>query len=80
MLTQSPESVALFKLLKKRRLTFVGPVIVYAWMQSIELVDDHAPSGHGPDSSGFFLLACSCSPFIALSQNHSPLNRLWSYF
>jgi DNA-3-methyladenine glycosylase I len=30
--------------LKKRGFKFVGPVIVYAWMQAVGLVDDHAPA------------------------------------
>jgi DNA-3-methyladenine glycosylase I len=30
--------------LKKRGFKFVGPVIVYAWMQAVGLVDDHAPN------------------------------------
>ncbi|HEX4385307.1 MAG TPA: DNA-3-methyladenine glycosylase I [Myxococcales bacterium] len=30
--------------LKKRGFKFVGPVIVYAWMQAVGLVDDHAPT------------------------------------
>lgn len=29
--------------LKRRGFRFVGPVIVYAWMQAAGLVDDHAP-------------------------------------
>jgi DNA-3-methyladenine glycosylase I len=29
--------------LKKRGFKFVGPVIVYAWMQAVGMVDDHAP-------------------------------------
>ena len=29
--------------LKKRGFKFVGPVIVYAWMQAVGLVDDHTP-------------------------------------
>lgn len=29
--------------LKKRGFKFVGPTIVYAWMQAVGLVDDHAP-------------------------------------
>lgn len=32
------------KSLKKRGFKFVGPVIVYAWMQAVGIVDDHAPS------------------------------------
>jgi DNA-3-methyladenine glycosylase I len=31
------------KALKKRGFKFVGPVIVYAWMQACGLVDDHTP-------------------------------------
>jgi DNA-3-methyladenine glycosylase I len=30
------------KALKQRGFKFVGPVIVYAWMQATGLVDDHA--------------------------------------
>jgi DNA-3-methyladenine glycosylase I len=40
-LTQSPESEALSKALKARGFKFVGPVIVYAWMQAVGMVDDH---------------------------------------
>lgn len=39
--TESPESVALSKALKDRGFKFVGPVIVYAWMQAVGMVDDH---------------------------------------
>lgn len=31
------------KALKKRGFKFVGPVIVYAWLQATGIVDDHAP-------------------------------------
>jgi len=40
-LTQSPESVALSKDLKRRGWRFVGPTTVYAFMQAMGLVDDH---------------------------------------
>lgn len=39
--TQSPESVAMAKALKKRGFTFCGPVIVYAFMQAVGMVNDH---------------------------------------
>ena len=39
--TQSGESEALSAALKKRGFKFVGPVIVYAWMQACGLVNDH---------------------------------------
>jgi DNA-3-methyladenine glycosylase I len=39
---QTPLSVEMSKALKKRGFTFVGPVIVYAWMQATGIVDDHA--------------------------------------
>ena len=29
--------------LKKRGFKFVGPVIVYAWMQAVGIIDDHIP-------------------------------------
>jgi DNA-3-methyladenine glycosylase I len=43
-LTTSPASESLSKALKKRGFKFVGPVIVYAWMQAVGLVNDHEPS------------------------------------
>jgi DNA-3-methyladenine glycosylase I len=40
---QTPVSEAMSKALKARGLKFVGPVIVYAWMQAVGMVNDHAP-------------------------------------
>lgn len=37
----TPEAEALSMALKKRGFTFVGPTIMYAYMQSMGLVDDH---------------------------------------
>jgi DNA-3-methyladenine glycosylase I len=42
----TPESTALSKALKKRGWAFVGPTTVYAFMQSMGLVNDHAPHCH----------------------------------
>jgi DNA-3-methyladenine glycosylase I len=39
--TTIPESIALSKDLKKRGMTFVGPTIIYAFMQAVGLVNDH---------------------------------------
>jgi DNA-3-methyladenine glycosylase I len=39
--TETPESRALSKALKARGFKFVGPVIVYAWMEAVGLVNDH---------------------------------------
>jgi DNA-3-methyladenine glycosylase I len=39
--TTSPESDALAKDLKKRGFKFVGSTIVYAYMQSVGMVNDH---------------------------------------
>jgi len=39
--TQSPLSEEISKALKKRGFKFVGPVIVYAWMQATGIVNDH---------------------------------------
>jgi DNA-3-methyladenine glycosylase I len=39
---QSPLSQAMSMALKARGFKFVGPVIVYAWMQAVGIVDDHA--------------------------------------
>jgi DNA-3-methyladenine glycosylase I len=41
--TQTPLSEAFSKEFKKRGFKFVGPVIVYAWMQAVGIVNDHAP-------------------------------------
>lgn len=38
----SPESTALSKALRKRGFTFVGPTTVYAFMQAMGLLNDHA--------------------------------------
>lgn len=39
--TQSPESEAMAKALKKRGFTFCGPTICYAFMQATGMVNDH---------------------------------------
>ena len=39
--TQTEQSVALAKALKKRGFNFCGPVIVYAFMQAVGMVNDH---------------------------------------
>ena len=46
----SPESIALSKDLKKRGFKFVGPVIVYAFMQAVGMINDHEIScnAYGP--------------------------------
>ncbi len=38
---ETKESKALSKELKKRGMSFVGPTIMYAYMQAVGLVDDH---------------------------------------
>lgn len=40
--SQTPESVALAKALKKRGFKFIGPTTAYAAMQAIGLVNDHS--------------------------------------
>ena len=39
--TQTKESIDLSKNLKKRGMSFVGPTIIYAYMQSVGMVNDH---------------------------------------
>jgi DNA-3-methyladenine glycosylase I len=41
--TTTPLAEAVSKELKRRGFKFVGPTIVYAWMQAVGIVDDHAP-------------------------------------
>jgi DNA-3-methyladenine glycosylase I len=45
-LTQCDESVALSKALKKRGFSFVGPTTMYAFMQSMGLINDHLHGCH----------------------------------
>jgi DNA-3-methyladenine glycosylase I len=40
---KTPLSEEMSKTLKKRGFKFVGPVIVYAWMQATGIVNDHLP-------------------------------------
>ncbi len=40
---KTPLSEEISAVLKKRGFKFVGPVIVYAWMQAVGMVNDHAP-------------------------------------
>lgn len=39
---QTPLSITISKELKRRGFKFVGPTIVYAWMQTAGIVNDHA--------------------------------------
>ena len=39
--TKTPLTEAIYKDLKKRGFRFVGPTIVYAWMQAVGLINDH---------------------------------------
>jgi DNA-3-methyladenine glycosylase I len=40
--TQTPLSESISKELKRRGFKFVGPTIVYAWMQAVGIVNDHS--------------------------------------
>ena len=42
--TQTDQSVAMSRALKKRGFKFVGPTICYAFMQAVGMVNDHEPS------------------------------------
>jgi DNA-3-methyladenine glycosylase I len=41
---QTPLSISISKELQRRGFKFVGPTIVYAWMQAAGIVNDHAPN------------------------------------
>lgn len=43
VLAQTPQSQAMAKALKQRHWKFVGPTTCYAFMQSMGMVNDHAP-------------------------------------
>ncbi|GHB28458.1 DNA-3-methyladenine glycosylase I [Salinicola rhizosphaerae] len=44
--TQTPLSLQISKALKQRGFKFVGPVIVYAWMEAVGMVNDHDEACH----------------------------------
>ena len=50
--TQTPESVALSKALRKKGFSFVGPTTMYALMEAIGMVDTHLLDSHRRGSSG----------------------------
>jgi DNA-3-methyladenine glycosylase I len=50
--TQSPESVALSRALRKKGFSFVGPTTMYALMEAIGMVDTHLLDSHRRGSSG----------------------------
>lgn len=43
---ESPESIAITKDLKKRGFKFIGPVIIYAFMQAVGMINDHSTDCH----------------------------------
>lgn len=53
--SQSPESVALAKELKRRGFSFVGPVTVFALMEAIGVVDTHLVDSHRRGTSGVWV-------------------------
>ncbi|MGB3706898.1 DNA-3-methyladenine glycosylase I [Gordonia sp. (in: high G+C Gram-positive bacteria)] len=50
--TQSPESVALAKALRKKGFSFVGPTTMYALMEAVGIVDTHLLGSHRRGTSG----------------------------
>ncbi|OFI36465.1 3-methyladenine DNA glycosylase [Arthrobacter sp. SW1] len=52
--TQSPESVALSKALRKKGFAFVGPTTMYALMEAIGMIDTHLVGSHRRGSSGIW--------------------------
>jgi len=49
---KTPLSEEISAALKKRGFKFVGPVIVYAWMQAVGVVDDHVAGCHCSGTGG----------------------------
>lgn len=52
--TQSAESVALSKALRKRGFSFVGPTTMFALMEAVGIVDTHLLDSHRRGSSGIW--------------------------
>jgi DNA-3-methyladenine glycosylase I len=55
--TQSPESVALSKALRKQGFSFVGPTTMFALMEAIGMIDTHLLDSHRRGSSGVWTQA-----------------------
>lgn len=55
--TQSAESIALSKALRKKGFSFVGPTTMFALMEAIGMVDTHLLESHRRGSSGVWPLA-----------------------
>ncbi|WP_258804104.1 DNA-3-methyladenine glycosylase I [Pseudarthrobacter sp. NS4] len=53
--TQSEESVALSKALRRKGFSFVGPTTMFALMEAIGMVDTHLVDSHRRGSSGVWL-------------------------
>jgi DNA-3-methyladenine glycosylase I len=53
--TQSPESVALSKALRKKGFAFVGPTTMFALMEAIGMVDTHLVDSHRRGTSGVWI-------------------------
>lgn len=52
--TQSAESIALSKALRKKGFAFVGPTTMFALMEAIGMVDTHLVGSHRRGSSGIW--------------------------
>ena len=52
--TQSAESIALSKALRKRGFSFVGPTTMFALMEAVGMVDTHLLGSHRRGSSGMW--------------------------
>lgn len=50
--TQTPESLALSKALRREGFAFVGPTTMFALMEAVGIVDTHLMSSHRRGSSG----------------------------
>ncbi|MDF2049081.1 DNA-3-methyladenine glycosylase I [Arthrobacter sp. Cr_A7] len=55
--TQSEESVALSKALRKKGFSFVGPTTMFALMEAIGMVDTHLVDSHRRGSSGVWTVS-----------------------
>jgi len=53
--TQSPESVALAKALRRKGFRFVGPTTMFALMEAVGIVDTHLVDSHRRGSSGVWV-------------------------
>jgi hypothetical protein len=70
--SETPESEAMAKALKKRGFTCVGPVIVHAWMPAVGMLNDHEHDCFLRKEVAQFLTLCRASHLAEARRLSAP--------